>query len=578
MLATLLVVVALVSGVLAWINRDDGLDPSRVQLRSSVAVLGFDNLSGREDADWLATALGEMFAAELSQASSLRSVGGERIAATRRELGEDWNLGELGPPLLGRIRSLLDCDFAVAGSYVSLGDGGDLRLDVRLHDAALGQQIASFSEQGPSDQLFAMVDRLGEQLGDALGVDATEGELSGLPRDAEAARLYAEGLDDLRAFRPEDARTALERAIVREPENPLLHSALAAAWEALGFGEQAQASAARAFELSSALGPEDRLLIEARHRESQGDWATAYEVYLELWQSFPDNLDYGLGLAAASTAAGDPRAALATIDQLRLLPEPLGEDARIDLAEASAAGLAALLDRQEAAATRAVAKAEADGAALPLARALVSQAQALRGQGQPGPSERAASRARDLFGTLGQPPGVAEATSTLASARFDQARFEEAVDGYLEAADIYRDLGDRGGLAATLNNLAVVRKRLGDFGRAAELYRETEAIYQEIADRRGLAVARNNQAVLLVDRDRLDEAEAIFLDSLDVWEAAGGEAGRAYALNNLAEVGRLLGQLDTSLERHREALRIRQNAGLQTDEAISRANLAGVFL
>ncbi|MEM1181339.1 MAG: tetratricopeptide repeat protein [Acidobacteriota bacterium] len=578
MLAAVLVVVAVISGALAWLNRDDELDPTRVQLRRSVAVLGFENLSGREDADWLATALGEMFAAEVAQTDSLRSVGGEQVSATRRQLGEEWKLGELGAPLLGQIRGLLDCDFAIAGSYVSLGADGDLRVDVRLHDAALGQQIASFSEQGPSDELFAMVDRLGDQLGETLGANATEGELSGLPRDAEAARLYAEGLDDLREFRPEAARQALERAIVRDPENPLLHSALASAWDALGFDEKSRLSAARAFELSSGLGPEDRLLIEARHRQSEGDWSTAYEVYRELWQSFPDNLDYGLGLATASTGAGDPRSALETLDQLRLLPEPLGEDARIDLAEAAAAGLAALLDRQEAAASRAVTKAEAEGATLPLARALVSRAQALRALGRAVPSEQAASRARGLFESLRQPPGVAEATSAIASSYFDQGRFEEAVEGYLEAADIYRELGDRGGVASTLNNLAVVRKRLGDFSRAGELYRETEAIYEEVADRRGLAVARNNQAVLLVDRDQLAEAEAIFKDSLAVWEEAGGQVGRAYALNNLAEVERLLGRLDSSLERHGEALRIRQSAQLTADEAVSRTNLAGVLL
>ena len=52
-------------------------------------------------------------------------------------------------------------------------------------------------------------------------------------------------------------------------------------------------------DLSKSLPQEERLLIEGRYRETIEDWPKAAEIYRSLWGLFPDNLDYGLRLAAA---------------------------------------------------------------------------------------------------------------------------------------------------------------------------------------------------------------------------------------------------------------------------------------
>ncbi|MEM6792848.1 MAG: tetratricopeptide repeat protein [Acidobacteriota bacterium] len=620
LLAFLLVIVGL-SSWLAWRNREL-VDPSRVQLRRSVAVLGLENLSGQADVDWLSTALTEMLSAELAQSENLRAIANERVAAARLQLlpvnpvssdaaatsanaagssAEEVALGpgeavpraaeaphpaaegpvvlpEMTAATLARTRSLLGCDFVVSGSYLSLPGEAGLRLDLRLHDAALGTRVATLTEQGSTEGLLAMVDSLGDRLRETLGDVGEDREAQSLPSDPEAARLYATALDDLRTFRADDARQALEEAVQRDPDNPLIRSALAASWNALGFSTRSAAEARRAFELSASLPQEDRLLIEARFRESQGDWGSASSVYRQLWQSFPDELNYGLGLVAADTAGGQALAALDTVDQLRMLPEPLSDDPRIDLAEAAAAALAGQMERQAEAAGRAASRAEAAQSPLLEAQARVAQAQGLRTLGRPEEAERAAGRAATLYESLDQPTGRAEALTAQASARFDQSRYDEAARGYRQAAEIFRELGDRGGLASALNNLAVVRKTQGDFAEAGALYRETERLYEEVENARGLAVTRNNLGVLLVDRDRLEEAMEIFESTLEGWQDAGGRAGRAYALNNIGEVRRLRGDLGPALESHQEAVRIRQEGARRLDEAVSLANLAGVYI
>ena len=54
--------------------------------RRSVAVLGFRNLAGRPDDNWLSTAFTEMLSTELAAGGGLRLVPGEDVARAKREL------------------------------------------------------------------------------------------------------------------------------------------------------------------------------------------------------------------------------------------------------------------------------------------------------------------------------------------------------------------------------------------------------------------------------------------------------------------------------------------------------------
>jgi len=64
-------------------------DLATVQVRKSVAVLGFHSLSGSGEDAWLATALSEMLSTELSGGEKLRLVAGEDVANLR--LAGPWS-------------------------------------------------------------------------------------------------------------------------------------------------------------------------------------------------------------------------------------------------------------------------------------------------------------------------------------------------------------------------------------------------------------------------------------------------------------------------------------------------------
>ena len=575
----LLVVVLLSAGLFAFNVLKGKKGSGKVELRRSVAVFGLKNLTQRDDAAWISTAVAEMLSNELGRGDSLRTISGQEVTEARQEL----DLKELVEPSgaeLDKVRSRLGCDYVVSGSYLSLpgGAGDQLRIDLRLLDAAAGKPLGSFSEQGSLTELIPIVGKLGENLRQSLGSKTSSEEAdAGLPKNAEAARLYAEALDALRAAQPLAARPLLERAVAAEGDNPLIHSALASVWSALGYGGKEADEARRAFELSSRLPREEKLLIEGRLREAEGNPAAARDLYRTLYEAYPDNLEYGLSLIAAERGAGSPKAALEMVDALRRLPPQLADDIRIDLAEAEAAAQSGLFERQLIAAERAVGKARQQGARLQLARGLLQVAQSQRVLGK-GDSVATAREALALFEELGHPVGKAQATSVYGTSLLAAGKLDEAATAAEAAAALYRQVGDQGGLAASLNNLAIAKKRQGDLDRVEALYGETEQIYRQTGDRRGLALAVNNQAVLEVERDHLAEARKMFESSRPAWEEIAGKVGGALSTFNLAQVLRLEGQLEEARKLHQEALDARRAAGIKPDYAASLTQLAGLLL
>jgi len=143
-------------------------------------------------------------------------------------------------------------------------------------------------------------------------------------------------LSKLRLFEAREARSLLEKAVALDPQFALSHAALSEALTNLGYDALARQEAQKAFDLSANLSRDERLTIEGRLREATREWPKAVENYRTLWRFFPDNLEYGLRLAAAQVAAGQGKDALATVEEMRKASNSANGDPRIDLAEARA--------------------------------------------------------------------------------------------------------------------------------------------------------------------------------------------------------------------------------------------------
>src|SRR5262249_33780279 len=148
-------------------------------------------------------------------------------------------------------------------------------------------------------------------------------------------------------------------------------AALSAAWLDLGYDIKAKAEAQQAFELSSGLGNEERLWIEAQYRDLNNESKKAVELARTLVDLYPDNLDYGLRLVNLQNASGSPKDAMATLQTLRKLPPPARDDPRIDLTEGPVVESLGDYKREQEVAEAAAKKGEARANHLVQAQALL---------------------------------------------------------------------------------------------------------------------------------------------------------------------------------------------------------------
>jgi serine/threonine protein kinase/Tfp pilus assembly protein PilF len=531
-----------------------------VNTRRSVAVLSFNNLSGKTDETWLSTALSEMLTTELGAGEQLRTISGENVARMKVDLSLTEADG-YAPETLGRIHRNLGADYVVLGSYFDLGkfSGGQIRLDVRLQDAIAGETIASVSEVGTEANLLDLVSRAGAELRMKLSAGKVNPEYAvairaSAPSHPEAARLYAEGLESLRVNNALAARDLLEKAVAVEPDYPLAHAALAEAWSRLGYDQKATGEAKEAFDLSANLSREDRLSVEARYRQMSHEWGKVVELYQTLVDFFPDNIEYGLRLANAQTNAENGKNALNTIETLRKLPAPARDDPRIDLAEAAAAESLGDLKRQQSASARAVQKGEVLGAPLLVAEAHLAQCRTLVSRGDDKEGRAECENARRAYSDVGDREKVAAALLSMGISLDDQDDLAGAQSLYEQALTLFRVVGDKSGMAKALNNIAGVRSERGDFVGAEEGYERVLAIDQEIGRKHGPILG--NIAEMRKMRGDLKSANTIFRQALAQDRENGQKYDEAWDLFRFGENLYLQGELSESEKVLNQSLQI----------------------
>jgi tetratricopeptide (TPR) repeat protein len=555
-----------------------------VKPRRSVAVVGFKNLSGKPDKAWISTALAEMLSTELAAGEQMRTIPGENVARMKHDLSLQ-DTDSFGQETLHKIRKNLGTDVVVVGSYLAMGDNqkGKLRVDFQVQDAVAGETVASISETGTEGELLDLISRSGTNLREKLGIGKIAGAggpdlRASLPTNTEAARLYAEGLAKLRVLDALEARDLLQRAVVADPANAPSHAALAEAWWSLGYEAKAAAEAKQALGLSQNLSREERLFIEGRYNELSRQWSKAIEIYQTLTNFFPDNLEYGLRLAASQRSAGEGNSALSTIEQLKELPSPAGEDARIDLAESHAAAAVSDFKRAEAAAGRATVKGKAQQMQLLVAQSRSAQGGALERLGQLEAATAALQEAQTLFTAAGDQVGAANALSLKGHVFYDKGDFNGALNAYQDAFAVFRKLGNRLRQATSLNNIGNVYYDQGDLLHAKQYYEQSIDAYREVDDKAGLAGGLGNLANVLDSMGELQQSLKMQQAGLAAFREIGDQRGTASTLANLGNLLLEIGDLDGAQERYAEALDLHRRTGYKRGTAYAISGQADVLV
>ncbi len=575
-----LVVVLCVAGYVWFRGRGRQASTTHGPRRRSIAVLGFKNLSSNAEKAWLSTALSEMLTTELGEGGQLRTIPGESVAQMKASLSLP-DADSFSQQTLKRIRQNLDSDDVVLGSYVPLGNG-QLRVDVRLQDAVAGETLTSVSEKGSESEIDSLVGKAGAELRAKLGITPLSDAQSALvraslPGNPEAARLYAEGLQKLRLFDALSARDLLEKAAELSPDHAPTHSALAAAWQALGYESKAREQAKRAFDLSSNFSQEERLLIEGRLHELNGEPPQAVESYRALWSLFPDRVDYGLLLIHAQLSNGRANDAETTLTEVRRLQLSDADIARTDLAEANVAYSTSDFKRCEAAGERAANRARAIGASLLVAESLRFEADATERMGKSEKTIQLLNESRQLFTAAGYRQSAARTLLMAGDQLLDQGDFLGAKKQYEDALPVFREIGDQKRIRATLERIGNVYYGQGKMRESEGFYTQALRVDREFNDPTGLASDYGNLANALDGLGELKGALKMQQQALDAFNQIGDRRGAAATLNNLGNLSVEMGELADAKKNFEQSLSLALETGYRRGEPYPMGGLADVL-
>jgi len=351
--------------------------------------------------------------------------------------------------------------------------------------------------------------------------------------DERALEPYARGMERLRQGDALGARAYLEQAASDSPSNPFVYSALAAALAGIGLDKRAEQEAKKALDSSTELGRVEQLEMEARYATMARDWERAIRVYQALFTLFPDDLEYGLSLAFAENRGGQAKQVFTVLKSLRSLPSPLGDDPRIDLTDAQAAGALSDFKRTEEQARAAAENAKARGARLLYAKARLLQSGAMDTSGQIGAEVRA--EARNICAQLGDRSCVAAAYRMEANNKAMAGELVAADQIYSATLKIANEIGNRLEQLNALNGFAYTTVREGDLPAAEAYLRRAVAVATEMGAQKSYQMSLG-LADVLAEEGRLAEARNLIADAGKTANQVSEQNGIAHAQSALAHV------------------------------------------
>lgn len=552
------------------------------KMSRSVAVLGFQNASGRTSDSWLSTALAEMLRTELGVGGKLRVVSGENVAQFR--LGSPWSeTDSLGQKTTSQIGSALGSNLLVLGSFATLGGPQDasIRVDFRLQDAQTGEMLFEGAETGTEKQFFGLVAKVGVELRERLGLPMiTESEQAGvvssLPSDPDANRFYSLGLEKLRDADVAAAKDLFLQAEKLAPRFPLVHLMLFRTWGGLGYDQKANDEIKRAYQLSAGLPETDKLQIEGAYFQSLKDLDKAAAAYRALYTLYPDSVDYAEQFIVVLNAAGRREEALAVVKQLRNLPPPASEDPRIDFWQAqliSYSGGSAAQPFFE----KAIAEASSHGQRLLYARFRLDQCINLVYGDHPQGAVAYCEEAYDIFMAAGNRLYAADALRTMGDRRGATGDLSGARDLYTRALALLNKLGEHEKTGIVLNNMAITYENQGQIEQAEKLFRQAAQTWKECGDSLNEAVALGNLADIFVSRGELRQAEEQYQRARKQIELTDSN-GVAYELYSIAAVRLYQGDIAGANQYATQALSISQARRQTADTAQVNAVLGDIRL
>jgi len=444
------------------------------------------------------------------------------------------------------------------------------------------------------------------------GVEAADREFSCPPDRKQSVRNYREDLEAGRKALTEldipNANTRFNNALCSQ-DLPEARIGFAKTLVELGRPKQARKVAMKALDRADELPREKRPFIEAEVFAIVGDWERAVPSYRELLRRDPGNVELAIGMASAQTDAGKPEDALDTVKAFPVL------DPSLALVEAKAAEKTGDVQRELAAASRAISAGEKH----PFIAAKGHLFHALALHHLHHSQEALAELEKAGILAAGNQPLVSDVLRNKGAILLSLGAVQGALSSFRQAAKEteQRSLGSSAKAALNRQNLGIVYDKLGELTNARKNF-EIALVEVGVDQPRMRADIANNLGLVLEHQGDLEKAREYLQQAVDAYRQLARELDEASGLCNLAQVKRLLlnvgtpeldvsrcrkladhsgdksalgdalaaegnlalwqGDLDNAMDKHQEALKLRQEVGEADMIAESRLFLAVIEL
>ncbi|MEE9152410.1 MAG: protein kinase, partial [Thermoplasmata archaeon] len=259
-----LVFVALIAaGLIIW-----QFLPQKEIVKSSIAVVSFENQSGDNAYDYLQKAIPNLLITSLEQSKYLRVTTWERMHDLLKQMGKEE--AEVIDKDLGFELCRMDgVDAIVLGSFVKAGDM--FATDVKVLDVETKSLLRSASSKGEGVRsiLEKQIDELSKEISRGVGLSERRIKEAQKPiadvttTSMDAYNYFLKGTESHNKFYYEDARQFLEKAVELDPTFASAYIWLAFAYGGLGDTKASNEAVEKAKTFSKKATDKERLFIEA---------------------------------------------------------------------------------------------------------------------------------------------------------------------------------------------------------------------------------------------------------------------------------------------------------------------------
>ncbi|MCK4758393.1 MAG: tetratricopeptide repeat protein, partial [Candidatus Aminicenantes bacterium] len=267
--------------------------PQKEIVKTSVAVISFENQTGEKSYDYLQKAIPNLLITSLEQSKYLSVTTWERMHDLLKQIGKE-DTEAIDSELGFELCRMEGVDAIVLGSFVKAGDV--FATDVKVLDVKTKKLLKSAQSKGEGigSILDKQIGELSKEISRGVGLSEQKIEPSQLriadmtTSSMEAYNYFLQGREEFEKFYYDDSRKTLEKAVELDPDFAVAYLYLARALGSLGMSRERNSAYEKAKTLSQRASEKERLYIEAMFANSvENDPEKYMRILKQMAEKYP---------------------------------------------------------------------------------------------------------------------------------------------------------------------------------------------------------------------------------------------------------------------------------------------------